>query len=146
MFQLADLLEGVSVDCAELSSESCSPGMNNLIVTCRILFKQCCICSHQWKQHCVYSQTLFSLFFVKINQYNLLGYTENKVCPPDSDEDLGKLGNKDMLKQVGHLSSFLCLLLLCLLWIFLPFIFTSCLYPRCWNPGPKFVWIGTATV
>ncbi len=33
MFQLADLLEGVSVDCAELSSESHSPGVNNVIVT-----------------------------------------------------------------------------------------------------------------
>lgn len=33
MFPLADLLEGVSVDCAELSSETCSTGMNNLIVT-----------------------------------------------------------------------------------------------------------------
>lgn len=27
MFQLADLLEGVSVDCAELSSEICLPGI-----------------------------------------------------------------------------------------------------------------------
>lgn len=27
MFQLADLLEGVSVDCAELSSETHSPGI-----------------------------------------------------------------------------------------------------------------------
>uniref|UniRef100_A0A8D0D269 FERM domain-containing protein n=1 Tax=Sander lucioperca TaxID=283035 RepID=A0A8D0D269_SANLU len=49
MFQLADLLEGVSVDCSELSSETRSP---------------------------------------------------------DSDEDLEKLRNKDMLKQVGRLSSF----------------------------------------
>lgn len=31
MFHLADLLEGVSVDCSELSSQSWSPGMNNLI-------------------------------------------------------------------------------------------------------------------
>ncbi|XP_044070838.1 FERM domain-containing protein 6 [Siniperca chuatsi] len=50
MFQLADLLEGVSVDCADLSSETLTP--------------------------------------------------ENKVCTPDSDEDLGKLRNKDMLKQM----------------------------------------------
>lgn len=39
MFQLADLLKGVSVDCAELSSESHSPGMNNLIVTCICILK-----------------------------------------------------------------------------------------------------------
>lgn len=32
MFQLADLLEGVSVDCSELSSETPTLGMNNLIV------------------------------------------------------------------------------------------------------------------
>lgn len=38
MFPLADLLEGVSVDCAELSSETCSTGMSNLIVTNNILF------------------------------------------------------------------------------------------------------------
>ncbi|XP_078129433.1 FERM domain-containing protein 6 isoform X1 [Sander vitreus] len=50
MFQLADLLEGVSVDCSELSSETCSP--------------------------------------------------ENKTFPTDSDEDLEKLRNKDMLKQM----------------------------------------------
>lgn len=29
MFQLADLLEGVSVDCAELPSETNSSGINN---------------------------------------------------------------------------------------------------------------------
>lgn len=39
MFQLADLLEGVSVDCAELSPETHSPGINNLLVTYRILRK-----------------------------------------------------------------------------------------------------------
>ncbi|XP_037321051.2 FERM domain-containing protein 6 [Pungitius pungitius] len=50
MFQLADLLDGVSVDCSELSSETLS--------------------------------------------------SENKACPPDSDEDLGKLRNKDTLKQM----------------------------------------------
>ncbi|XP_042358654.1 FERM domain-containing protein 6 isoform X2 [Plectropomus leopardus] len=50
MFQLADLLEGVSVDCSELSSETHSP--------------------------------------------------KNKACTPDSDEDLEKLHNKDMLKQM----------------------------------------------
>lgn len=50
MFQLADLLEGVSVDCAELSSETHTP--------------------------------------------------ENKVCSPSSDEDLWKLHNNDMLKQM----------------------------------------------
>ncbi|XP_074502451.1 FERM domain-containing protein 6 [Sebastes fasciatus] len=50
MFQLADLLQGVSVDCSDLSSESRSP--------------------------------------------------ENKACHPDSDEDLGKLRNKDMLQQL----------------------------------------------
>lgn len=51
MFQLADLLEGVSVDCAaELSSETQSP--------------------------------------------------EHEVCPTDIDEDLEKLRNKDMLKQM----------------------------------------------
>lgn len=50
MFQLADLLEGVSVDCADLSSETHSP--------------------------------------------------ENQPVPPDSDEDLDKLRNKDMLKQM----------------------------------------------
>lgn len=33
MFQLADLLEGVSVDCAELSSETHTPGRNHMIVT-----------------------------------------------------------------------------------------------------------------
>ncbi|XP_051271000.1 FERM domain-containing protein 6 isoform X1 [Dicentrarchus labrax] len=54
MFQLADLLEGVSVDCAQLSLETHSP----------------------------------------------VGSTENKVCLPASDEDLGKLRNKDMLKQM----------------------------------------------
>ncbi|KAM8860135.1 FERM domain-containing protein 6 isoform 2-T2 [Spinachia spinachia] len=57
MFQLADLLEGVSVDCSELSSETLS--------------------------------------------------SENKACPPDSDEDLRKLHNTDTLQEVGHLSSFL---------------------------------------
>lgn len=30
MFQLADLLEGVSVDCAEISSETLCPGINTL--------------------------------------------------------------------------------------------------------------------
>ncbi|XP_068424291.1 FERM domain-containing protein 6 [Clinocottus analis] len=50
MFQLADLLEGLSVDCSEFSFETCSPG--------------------------------------------------NKACPPDSEEELGKLRNKDMLKQM----------------------------------------------
>lgn len=50
MFQLADLLEGVSVDCSEISSETHS--------------------------------------------------SENKECPPDSDEDLEKLRNKDLLKQM----------------------------------------------
>lgn len=49
MFQLADLLEGVSVDCSELASETPSP--------------------------------------------------ENTACPPDSDEDHGKLRNKDTLQQ-----------------------------------------------
>ncbi|XP_026165086.1 FERM domain-containing protein 6 [Mastacembelus armatus] len=49
MFKLADLLEGMSVDCAELSLGSHSP--------------------------------------------------EKRSCPPDSDEDLGKLCNKNMLKQ-----------------------------------------------
>nr|XP_046257208.1 FERM domain-containing protein 6 [Scatophagus argus]XP_046257209.1 FERM domain-containing protein 6 [Scatophagus argus] len=49
MFQLADLLEGVSVDCGELSSETHS--------------------------------------------------AENKVCPQDNDEDLGKLCSKDSSKQ-----------------------------------------------
>ncbi|XP_018548745.1 FERM domain-containing protein 6 [Lates calcarifer] len=49
MFQLADLLEGVSVDCTDLPIDSNS---------------------------------------------------ENKVSPPDSDEDLGILRNKDMLKQI----------------------------------------------
>ncbi|TNN62942.1 FERM domain-containing protein 6 [Liparis tanakae] len=49
MFQLADLLEGLSVDISELSSESCSP--------------------------------------------------ENKACPLNSDEELWKLRNKDVLKQ-----------------------------------------------
>lgn len=34
MFQLADLLEGVSVDCAELPSETNSSGINNVIVKC----------------------------------------------------------------------------------------------------------------
>ncbi len=46
MFQLADLLEGVSVDCAELSSETLSPGVNSWIVTYNILSKEnvtCCI-------------------------------------------------------------------------------------------------------
>uniref|UniRef100_A0A3Q3F9W2 FERM domain containing 1 n=1 Tax=Labrus bergylta TaxID=56723 RepID=A0A3Q3F9W2_9LABR len=33
MFQLADLLDGVSVDCSVLSSETCSPGINPLILT-----------------------------------------------------------------------------------------------------------------
>lgn len=33
MFQLADLLEGVSVDCSELSSETLASGMNHLIMT-----------------------------------------------------------------------------------------------------------------
>lgn len=32
MFQLADLLEGVSVDCSELSTETHSPGMSDLII------------------------------------------------------------------------------------------------------------------
>ena len=32
MFQLADLLEGISVDCSELTSETPTSGMNNLIV------------------------------------------------------------------------------------------------------------------
>ncbi|TKS85449.1 FERM domain-containing protein 6 [Collichthys lucidus] len=50
MFQLADLLEGVSVDCSELSIETHSP--------------------------------------------------ENTVCPPDTDEDLGKSRNKDLLEQI----------------------------------------------
>uniref|UniRef100_UPI0037E95189 FERM domain-containing protein 6 n=1 Tax=Semicossyphus pulcher TaxID=241346 RepID=UPI0037E95189 len=48
MFQLADRLEGVSVDCRERSSET----------------------------------------------------AENKVCPPNSDEDLGNLLNKELLKQI----------------------------------------------
>lgn len=39
MFQLADLLEGVSVDCAELSLETHSPaGINNLTDLQRIVF------------------------------------------------------------------------------------------------------------
>ncbi|XP_060895555.1 FERM domain-containing protein 6 [Labrus mixtus] len=46
MFQLADLLDGVSVDCSGLSSETCSP--------------------------------------------------ENKTCPPESDEDLVNLRNKEL--------------------------------------------------
>lgn len=50
MFQLADLLEGVSVDCSELSTETHS--------------------------------------------------SENTACLPDTDEDLGKLRNKDMLEQI----------------------------------------------
>ncbi|KAM6922453.1 FERM domain-containing protein 6 isoform 2-T2 [Lycodopsis pacificus] len=53
MFQLADLLEGVSVDCSEFSSETRSQVS-----------------------------------------------TENKACPPDSDEDLGKSRSKDMLQQM----------------------------------------------
>lgn len=53
MFQLADLLEGVSVDCAELFLGTCSSVKS----------------------------------------------TEDKVCPPDNDEDLGKLHSKDVLKQ-----------------------------------------------
>uniref|UniRef100_A0A3Q3W1Y6 FERM domain-containing protein n=1 Tax=Mola mola TaxID=94237 RepID=A0A3Q3W1Y6_MOLML len=37
MFLLADLLEGVSVDCADLSSETLLPGINKLLVINRIL-------------------------------------------------------------------------------------------------------------
>ncbi|XP_037637563.1 FERM domain-containing protein 6 [Sebastes umbrosus] len=58
MFQLADLLQGVSVDCSDLSSESRSP--------------------------------------------------ENKACHPDSDEDFGKLRNKDMLQQLLKSRAQLC--------------------------------------
>ncbi|XP_071757509.1 FERM domain-containing protein 6 [Centroberyx gerrardi] len=50
MLQLADLLEGVSVDCPLLTSET--------------------------------------------------HLTDSKACPPDSDDDLGKLQSKDTLKQV----------------------------------------------
>ncbi|XP_068597402.1 FERM domain-containing protein 6 [Brachionichthys hirsutus] len=58
MFQLADLLEGVSVDFGALPSETLSP--------------------------------------------------EDKVCSPDSDEALGKLSNKDMLKQILKSRTQLC--------------------------------------
>ena len=51
---------------------------------------------------------MYSILFVlispeKTNLLSVLGSTENQVCPQDSDEDLGKLHNKDMLKQVGRL-------------------------------------------
>lgn len=55
MFQLADLLEGVSVDCAELPLDTPSSGMNDLILMHRIV--------------CKYYFSLFSsfaLFFTKI--------------------------------------------------------------------------------
>lgn len=56
MFQLADLLQGVSVDCSEFSSESRSPGMNNLIDTGyhvnNIVFVPI-----SKKLNCLYSQT-----------------------------------------------------------------------------------------
>ncbi|XP_059214741.1 FERM domain-containing protein 6 [Centropristis striata] len=58
MFQLADLLEGVSVDCSELSSASRLP--------------------------------------------------ENKECPSHSDEDLGTLRSKEMLKQTLTSRSQVC--------------------------------------
>lgn len=47
--------------------------------------------------------------------------TENKMCSPDSDEDVGKLRNKDMLNEVCHLSSFSCLLFLYLIYLILDF-------------------------
>lgn len=59
MFQLADLLEGVSVDCAEFSSEARSPGMNNLIVTFRVY----CACSRPTSENkivCILKLRLFS--------------------------------------------------------------------------------------
>ncbi|XP_040906620.1 FERM domain-containing protein 6 isoform X1 [Toxotes jaculatrix] len=58
MFQLADLLEGVSVDCAELSLDSHS--------------------------------------------------SDNKGSPPDNDEELGKLRNKEMLKQLLKSRAHVC--------------------------------------
>lgn len=41
--------------------------------------------------------------------------TENKMCSPDSDEDVEKLHNKDTLNEVCHLSSIICLLFLYLI-------------------------------
>lgn len=73
MFQLADLLEGVSVDCAELPSETHSPGspgINNLIVTYRILCKHYFICSYPSSENkffFLHSQTFF--FPLKIQDF-----------------------------------------------------------------------------
>ena len=57
MFQLADLLEGVSVDCAELSSDTYSTGIDNVTVLIQLL-----------QTKVFYYETLFALIFVKIDQ------------------------------------------------------------------------------
>lgn len=75
MFQLADLLEGVSVDCPDFSSEPQSPGISNVIS----LFSFS-------KQIDFYSETLS------------LGFAVDNGCPTDSDPRL--LSSNKMLKQV----------------------------------------------
>lgn len=61
MFQLADLLEGVSVDCAELSIDTLSAGINNAILTHRILFKQYFIRPHPTNEN-LFQTLFFSLY------------------------------------------------------------------------------------
>lgn len=47
--------------------------------------------------------------------------TESKTCSPDSDEDVGKLHNKDMSNEVCHPSSFSCLVFIHLIHLILDF-------------------------
>lgn len=89
MFQLADLLEGVSVDCSELSSETHVPGINHWLLTHKILPK------HP-------TSVTRSAYLLPLCCF---GSTENKVPPTDCAEDLGTLCNEDLLTQVGHWSS-----------------------------------------
>lgn len=88
MFQLADLLEGVSVDCGELCSKNHSPGINILNPANSWVF--CLFVS---------AHMLFAKFF---KSYAVC-FTENTGCALHSDKDAGKLYNKDMLKEVGHI-------------------------------------------
>lgn len=129
MFQLADLLEGVSVDCTELSIDAHPSGMNHLILKFSILLSTLLFVLTTTREKCCILK--FFVLLAKIDLLNPVDSTESSSSPPNSDE---YLVNKDLLNQVCHLLSlaFFFLTSFGLLCIFLTFfILTCCLYSRC---------------
>lgn len=118
MFQLADLLEGVSVDCTELSIDAHPSGMNHLILKFGILLSTLLFVLTTTREKCCILK--FFVLLAKIDLLNPVDSAESSSSPPNSDE---YLVNKDLLNQVCHLLSLAFFFLTCfgLLCIFLTF-------------------------